>query len=364
MSGILRMMSGPWKQESTMRGHADPLTSAQTYREVPIARLPVVHARKTSFVSRMARSFIKRPRRGSYCGSDPKCTVVLNEPEKDGLVESDIEDQGSLIFVQLKHHMERFITASQDLDLGRLRTSKAFLEFDAYSRQLYLLDFGILSHESIRTLFLNLFNCLALHVQLLSKRDSSFRKSYRRFSLRSSLGRDPCGKLDPNLCAYNVGGYIFTLDDILHGILRGNRAPSSPLSHPRSSCRPWRPFHPGDPRYSLSVSLDPRIHFLLNGRGARGSLSTTKIRFLRTSELENTMDTLTSGFLVDDMNLSVSVYRQLLIVSNLFAVYEADFGEDVVDFIATMLSPFYEKRKDLNIIRDGAIRLRYLKTLR
>ncbi|XP_078366756.1 uncharacterized protein LOC144650866 [Oculina patagonica] len=55
--------------------------------------------------------------------------------------------------------------------------------------------------------------------------------------------------------SYNIGGYTFSLDDIEHGILRGNRP------HP-SGGKPL--FADGDPRLRFTVSeVDPRIHFAL-----------------------------------------------------------------------------------------------------
>jgi hypothetical protein len=47
---------------------------------------------------------------------------------------------------------------------------------------------------------------------------------------------------------------LFSLDDILHGILRGN-------SHPMDSSRPY--FRQNDPRAKFSIERDPRVLFLL-----------------------------------------------------------------------------------------------------
>jgi Protein of unknown function, DUF547 len=65
-----------------------------------------------------------------------------------------------------------------------------------------------------------------------------------------------------HLFSYAVGGHVFSLDDIEHGILRCNR------KHPTSG---FVAFGPGDLRlpFALPLPVDPRIHFALNC-GAKG----------------------------------------------------------------------------------------------
>ena len=57
-----------------------------------------------------------------------------------------------------------------------------------------------------------------------------------------------------NTC-YNIGGHVFSLDDIEHGVLRVNRP------HPSSG---ERLLGESDPRLQFMMSeVDPRIHFAL-----------------------------------------------------------------------------------------------------
>ena len=76
-----------------------------------------------------------------------------------------------------------------------------------------------------------------------------------------------CGERIPNsvleitnfwkIIAYRIGDQIFSLDDIEHGILRGNEL------HPASK---QKLFPQGDDRLQFSLSksdVDPRIHFTL-----------------------------------------------------------------------------------------------------
>ena len=72
--------------------------------------------------------------------------------------------------------------------------------------------------------------------------------------------------------AYNVGGLLFTLDEIEHGVLRCNKG------HPKDQ----KPMFSDEARKSLSLSfLDPRIHFALNC----GATSCPPIRLLKISRL-------------------------------------------------------------------------------
>ena len=74
--------------------------------------------------------------------------------------------------------------------------------------------------------------------------------------------------------AYNVGGLLFTLDEIEHGILRCNKG------HPNNK---KAVFKESDDRKSLIMTtLDPRIHFALNC----GAQSCPPIRIYQKEKLE------------------------------------------------------------------------------
>ena len=58
--------------------------------------------------------------------------------------------------------------------------------------------------------------------------------------------------------AYNVGGLLFSLDEIEHGVLRCNRG------HPKDK-KPMFGLTENDPRMKLMLTkFDARIHFALN----------------------------------------------------------------------------------------------------
>lgn len=120
---------------------------------------------------------------------------------------------------------------------------------------------------------------------------------------------------------YNIGGHVFSPDDIEHGILRGNR---------RKHLLSFKPFGQSDPRlaYALSV-LDPRIHFAL----VCGSKSCPPIGVYHEDRIDTQLDVATSNFIQSD----VEVDREagVLRVSKVFQWYQKDFGtrDEMIDFI-------------------------------
>ena len=82
--------------------------------------------------------------------------------------------------------------------------------------------------------------------------------------------------------AYNIGGHNLTLDEIEHGILRGNKP------HPSNHQGPPIFGDPADPRIRLAVTnFDPRIHFALNC----GALSCPPIRIYTAEKLDKQVRT-------------------------------------------------------------------------
>lgn len=128
-------------------------------------------------------------------------------------------------------------TSSQgDIDYGRARMSSGYERFLEEVAYLQLINLGM-NDNSKKALFLNIYNLLASHlfVEFNPKR------------MTSDLFCD---------FYYNVGGYLLSLDDIYHGILRGN------AKHPLTG---KRVFGKKDERKQLAVlKVDPRIHFALN----------------------------------------------------------------------------------------------------
>lgn len=110
-----------------------------------------------------------------------------------------------------------------------------------------------------------------------------------------------------------VGGLSFSLNQIEHGILRGNRRPPA-------SMRPT--IFKGDPRLDFAPSVvDPRIHFALNC----GARSCPPIRRYEGEVLDEQLELATRGYLQSESRADSAGCRVEL--PGLMKLYRADFGD-------------------------------------
>lgn len=88
-----------------------------------------------------------------------------------------------------------------------------------------------------------------------------------------------------------MAGQPLSLDDIEHGLLRGDRASPNPLRWGFWSRRHF--LSATDPRRAWAVPLDPRIHFALNC----GALSCPAVRFYEGASLGEELQAAAEAFL-------------------------------------------------------------------
>jgi Protein of unknown function, DUF547 len=145
-----------------------------------------------------------------------------------------------------------------------------------------------------RAFWINLYNALTLQAMMRNK----IQKSVLEFP-----GFFDC-------CAYQVFAgsleFTLTLNEIEHGILRGNRAVLFSA-----------PFAPYDPCRDLILLLEPRIHFALNC----GAISCPPIRAYQAEQLEAQLEVATCSYLQ-----SVRLENGVVIVPRLLQWYVKDFG--------------------------------------
>lgn len=92
--------------------------------------------------------------------------------------------------------------------------------------------------------------------------------------------------------AYNIGGLVYTLDDLEHGILREN------AGHPSDGGRVA--FDEGDPRLVHAVPLDSRIHFALVC-GAKGC---PRLRAYHAATLDNDLGDQVAEYLDEKVSVT------------------------------------------------------------
>ncbi len=147
-----------------------------------------------------------------------------------------------------------------------------------------------------RAFWINLYNTLTLHAIQVAQIKTEILEVlgfYNRF-------------------AYQVGEYIFTLNEIEHGVLRGNKA-----------VLVSKPFLPQDPRAKFVLPIEPRIHFALNC----GALSCPPIQAYTANALEQQLELATHSYLGDCKQVGDVVW-----LPRLFSYYPNDFGQ-VLEFV-------------------------------
>ncbi|MBI1921980.1 MAG: DUF547 domain-containing protein [Geobacter sp.] len=184
------------------------------------------------------------------------------------------------------------------VDYGAMRGSDAYRQYAECSRFLREYDLSRLGSREERLAFwVNLYNTLVIHgIIELGIRETV--KEAPRFFRR---------------IGYEIGGMVFTPDEIEHGILRGNRRPFLKL---------FRPFSGSDPRLAHIITPpDPRIHFTL----VCGSSSCPPINFYTPERIEQQLDIAAAGF-INGPEVEILPERNLLQLSPIFRWYNPDFG--------------------------------------
>lgn len=146
--------------------------------------------------------------------------------------------------------------------------------------------------------------------------------------------------------AYDIGGRLFSPDDIEHGVLRANARPPH---------RPLRQFRPWDGRRAFRLrQVDPRIHFAL----VCGSRSCAPIRFYSRERVDEELGLASVAF-VNGPEVEVDPGARTVRLSRIFDWYASDFGGQggALDFVARhLLDP--EKKAYLEAERE-AVRVEY-----
>eukprot|EP00808_Paulinella_micropora_P027251 g4104.t1 len=198
--------------------------------------------------------------------------------------------------------------AGTAVDYSALRRSPQYQEFLRTVAQLQHLSvpvLGKLDESGRKTFFINLYNALCIHALVEGL-------------LSPVLGSASLGRLRLYAQAsYRMGQHVYSLNQIENGLLRGNRPGAAPFSSPALA--------PDDPRLSLSVSVDPRIHFALNC----GAQSCPPIAAYQAEKIDEQLDMATRAFL-QSSEVQVLPDQQLVRLSMLFKWYAVDFERDAL----------------------------------
>ncbi len=214
--------------------------------------------------------------------------------------------------------------SGDDIDFSLLAKSERFRQYTLDAAELQRVQLAGLNDDELMAFFVNLYNILCLHAYVEHGPPSSF---WRRWIFFRSL-------------SYRAAGLDMSLDDIEHGILRGNKR------HPTLAF--MQQLRPSDPKCQFVLtSRDGRIHFVISA----GTRSDPPVRILNGENLQEELYEATIEFL----GCSVKVDKETKKVSlpQIFRWYSDDFPTpetELLRWIARFLSD--EKAQDLTSLLD------------
>ena len=193
-----------------------------------------------------------------------------------------------------------------------------FETYKAMARELQRVDLGDLCMRGLLAFFINIYNALVIHGNIERGTPSTTWQRYKFFSTVS----------------YDIGGHIFSLNDIENGILRGNKPSMATLY--------MTPFSKGDPRLAYSLaSVEPRIHFALNC----GAKSCPPIKTFTEDEVDTELATATEAYLENDDAIVVEAEKGSVHLSMLFKWYHSDFGANKFEILQWIYDHMSSKEK-------------------
>ena len=217
------------------------------------------------------------------------------------------------------------------VDYDALRTSEAYEKYhDECLSVLNSFDPDLLSStEARRAFWINLYNALVIDAVI-------------DLGVKKSVAEGRLGMLTFfRHAAYSVNGKRVSLEDIEHGILRGNKGnPYVPGVHFRSS----------DARFKWALPLDPRVHFALNC----GGKSCPPIRSFAAEKLDEQLDIAARSFVNGTVDIEPG--SGMVAASKIFSWYAGDFGgrNGVVDFLIHHL-PNGNRREFITTNRESIV---------
>jgi hypothetical protein len=213
-----------------------------------------------------------------------------------------------------------------------IRGSEEYVRYQHLTGRLRSFDLSSLNQREKKLAFwINLYNTAVIHGVIEMGLHQSV-KEFPRFFDRIT---------------YEIGGYLFSLNGIEHGILRGNRRPPYRL---------LKPFRKKDPRMAFTlVPMDPRIHFAL----VCGARSCPPISFYEAEQIDFQLHLAAESF-INSPQVKIIPSERMVLLSMIFKWYKTDFGGGDQALMDTLLIYLDEgEKKDfLKQNRDG-VRIRY-----
>jgi hypothetical protein len=237
--------------------------------------------------------------------------ILLNkgDPSKISLDQS-IDIALTMAMADLK---TRFIDAEKGVvHYKAIRGAEEFERYKDLTKRLQSFDLRSLQERSQRLAFwINIYNTAVIHGVIELGLENSVKEAFGFF----------------NRVMYEIGGVRFSLNEMEHGILRGNRR------------RPYgllKPFRRKDPRVKFSIlPPDPRIHFAL----VCGARSCPPIGFYEAEQVDFQLQLASESF-INSPQVKILPQEKTIFISKIFQWYKTDFGGDdsaLMDFLLNFL---------------------------
>lgn len=203
-------------------------------------------------------------------------------------------------------------TVGDDVDYSLLAKSEDFRQYALAAAELQRVQLVGLSHDERVAFFVNIYNALCLHGYVVQ---GPPRSMFRRWVFFRCL-------------SYRIAGLDMTLDDIEHGILRGNKR--SPM------IKFLQQLRPSDPKCQhVLTHRDCRIHFVISA----GTRSDPPVRILDGENVQEELLDATLEFL--SCSVKVDAERRTVTLPRIFMWYTDDFPtpeRSLLQWVAHFLS--------------------------
>jgi len=223
--------------------------------------------------------------------------ILLNtgDPPKISL-DQPIDIALTLAMADLK---ARFIDTEKGVvHYKAIHSSEEFERYKGLTKGLRSFDLHSLQERNQRLAFwINIYNTAVIHGVI----ELGLEKSVREVS----------GFFDRVM--YEIGNFHFSLNQMEHGILRGNRR------HPYGLLKPFRRR---DPRMEFAITpLDSRIHFAL----VCGARSCPPIGFYEADQIDFQLQLAAESF-INSSQVKILPQERTIFISKIFKWYKTDFG--------------------------------------
>ncbi|KAI0560195.1 DEP domain containing protein [Gracilaria domingensis] len=212
-----------------------------------------------------------------------------------------------------------------DVDYSSLAKSEQFRKYTLAAAELQHVQLVALNQDERLAFFVNVYNALCLHAHVVHGHPNSVFRRYVFFRVLS----------------YRVAGLDMSLDDIEHGILRGNKKP--PM------LKFIQQLRPSDPKCQhVLTNRDGRIHFVISA----GTKSDPPIRILDGENVQEELGEASVEFL--SCSVKVDVEKRTVTLPRIFYWYSEDFPspeKNLFLWIAAYL-PVETSHLLVNIVND------------